>query len=98
VGPEHAAILVSKGYSKLQIQEKLWQLSKMSGSEMAQRVFIRAIHSRSAELGELNADSMLPISKKPEEIQLLVCGGPGTHTVYLPSFGNSRAVSRLVMS
>ena len=30
------------------------------------------------------------------EIQLSVCGGPGTHTVYLPSFGNSRVVSRLV--
>ena len=96
IGPEHAEILARTGYTKLQIQEKLWHLSKMPGFEMAQRDFTRAKHSRSAELGELNTDSLLPISKKPEEIQLLVCGGPGTHTVYLPSFGNSRAVSRLV--
>jgi hypothetical protein len=96
IGPEHAEILVYKGYSKLQIQEKLWHLSKMKGLEMAERDFIRAKNSRSTELGELNGDSLLPISKKPEEIQLLVCGGPGTHSVYLPSFGNSRAVSRLV--
>jgi hypothetical protein len=97
IGPEHAEILVSTGYGKLQIQEKLWHLSKMPGTEMAKRDFIRAQQSRRSELGELMPHSLLPISKKPEEIQLLVCGGPGTHTVYLPSFGNSRAVSRPVV-
>jgi hypothetical protein len=96
IGPEHAEILTCTGYRKSQIQEKLWHLSKMPALEMGKRDFIRAQHSRRTELGELNENSLLPISKKPEEIQLLVCGGPGTHTVYLPSFGNSRAVSRPV--
>jgi hypothetical protein len=39
---------------------------------------------------------MLPVSVRPEEIGILVAGGPGTHSVYVPSFGDSRAVTRVV--
>jgi hypothetical protein len=41
MGPEHAQILSQKGYSKQEIQNKLWHLSQMPGSEMAHRDFIR---------------------------------------------------------
>ena len=27
---------------------------------------------------------------------LIVAGGPGTHSVYVPCFGNSRAVTELI--
>jgi hypothetical protein len=29
---------------------------------------------------------------------LIVAGGPGTHSVYVPCFGNSRAVTREIVS
>jgi hypothetical protein len=38
----------------------------------------------------------LPISPRPEDIHLIVAGGPGTHSVYIPCFGNSRAVMRRI--
>ena len=42
----------------------------------------------------LKPEDLLAISETPEDIWLLVAGGPGTHSVYVPCFGNSRAVTR----
>jgi len=56
----------------------------------------RARASRTEELGELGPDMLLPIAPAPENILLIVAGGPGTHSVYVPCFGNSRAVTALV--
>ena len=52
------------------------------------------IDSRTAELGTIGLDTLLPISVKPEEICIMVAGGPGTHSVYVPCFGNSFAATR----
>ena len=57
----------------------------------------RARDSRTSELGELTPDMLLPISPRPEDVMLMVAGGPGTHSVYVPCFGNSRAITRVIV-
>ena len=52
--------------------------------------------SRGAELGEIGPDTLLPISRRPEDISIIVAGGPGTHSIYIPSFGNTRSVTRAI--
>jgi hypothetical protein len=94
VGPEHAAILAAAGYSKADVRKALWEATKMPGHRMALRDFERAVQSRRAELGEITTETLLPIAPAPEGIGLVVAGGPGTHSVYVPCFGNSRAVTR----
>ena len=47
-------------------------------------------------IGPIGPDTLLPISPRPEDIGIIVAGGPGTHSVYVPCFGNSRAVTREV--
>jgi len=66
----------------------------MPGARMAQRDFERAVQSRRRELGEITPDTLLPIAPAPDGIGIVVAGGPGTHSVYVPCFGNSRAVTR----
>jgi hypothetical protein len=39
---------------------------------------------------------LLPIAPRPQDIQLVVAGGPGTHSTYVPSFGLMRAVTRAI--
>jgi hypothetical protein len=94
VGPEHAAILASGGYSKAAVKEALWEATKLEGRRMALRDFERAVQSRRKELGEITPDTLLPIAPSAENIGLVVAGGTGTHSVYVPCFGNSRAVTR----
>ena len=96
IGPEHAEILKGCGLSKAELKRRLWETSKMRADRMSSKDRARAQDSRRDELGEFGPDTILPISKRPEDICIMVAGGPGTHSVYVPAFGNSRAVTLAV--
>jgi hypothetical protein len=98
LSPEHAAVFKRGGLSKAALKRDLWERSKMSAGRLSAKELERAHASRSEELGELTATTLLPISPQPEGIQIVVAGGPGTHSVYIPCFGNSRAVSREIVT
>jgi hypothetical protein len=97
IGPEHAEIFQRGGLSKADVKRHLWEQSKMRASRLSTKELERARDSRSADMGTLTPDTLLPISARPEEIMLIVAGGPGTHSVYVPCFGNSRAVTREIV-
>jgi hypothetical protein len=96
LGPEHAEVCRRGGLSKAALKRELWEHSKMSAGRLSLKELERAQASRTEELGEVTATTLLPISPRPEDIQILVAGGPGTHSFYIPCFGNSRAVTRAV--
>ena len=93
IGPEHAEILARAGYDKPALRQALWEQSKMPAGAMAQRDFERTRTSRAQELGSIGPDTLLPIARAPDDIRIVVAGGPGTHSVYVPNFGNARSVS-----
>ncbi|MBI3068403.1 MAG: hypothetical protein HYY79_05890 [Betaproteobacteria bacterium] len=94
LSPEHAQILKRDGLSKTEVKRRLWEDSKMAARRMAAKDFMRTQNARRAELGEIGPETLLPISTRSEEIGIIVAGGPGTHSVYVPSFGNTRSVTR----
>ena len=96
LSPEHAQILQRDGLSKIDVKHRLWELSKMPAHRLAAKDYQRAQHSRRSELGEIGDGSLLPISVTPDDIGIIVAGGPGTHSVYVPTFGNTRSVTREV--
>ena len=96
ISPEHAAILHEGGLSKVDVKRRLWEESKMRAGRMAHKELERTQLARSAELGTITEDTLLPASKGPEGIGIVVAGGPGTHSVYVASFGDTRAVTRAV--
>jgi hypothetical protein len=53
---------------------------------------IRAVPS----LEKIELQTRLPISVKAEDIGIIVAGGPGTHSVYVPTFGQTRAMTCVV--
>ena len=98
LAPEHAQILKRAGLSKAEVKRRLWEQSKMAASRLAVKDLERAQDARRAELGEIGPDTLLPVSTRPERIGIVVAGGPGTHSVYIPSFGDTLAVTREVES
>jgi len=94
LSPEHAEILRAAGLAKAEVKRRLWELSKMPARRMTDKDLLRVHDSRGTELGQIGPDTLLPISPRPEDIWIVVAGGPGTHSVYVPCFGNSRAVTR----
>ena len=96
LGIEHAEVFARAGWSKADVKRRLWEASKMQAGRLSAKDLERARDSRTVELGELAADTLLPISPTPDELMVIVAGGPGTHSVYIPNFGNSRAVTRAI--
>lgn len=97
IGPEHADILQAGGYDKAAVKAKLWELTKMPAGRMSVKDLLRVRESRGAEYGgKITDDTLLTIAQTPEDIMLMVAGGPGTHSVYVPCFGNSKAITREV--
>jgi len=91
---EHADILKAGGLSKQDVKRRLWELSKMPARRMTAKDLLRVESSRAKELGRIGPDTLLPVSPRPEDIWMVVAGGPGTHSTYIPSFGNTQAVTR----
>jgi hypothetical protein len=96
LSPEHVEILKAAGMSKADVKRELWDGSKLPAGRMTQKDLLRVHASRAQELGAVRPDTLLPISPRPEDIWIVVAGGPGTHSVYVPCFGNSRAVTRRI--
>jgi hypothetical protein len=96
ISPEHAQILAQAGFDKTAVKQRLWAQSKMAASRMADRDFERTRRTRREELGEITSDTLLPIAPAAARIGILVAGGEGTHSVYVPGFGNSHSVTRAV--
>lgn len=94
ISPEHAEILKAGGLAKPEVKRRLWEQSRMPARRMSAKDLLRVQASRGKELGEIGPDTLLSISRRPEDICIVVAGGPGTHSVYVPCFGNSRAVTR----
>jgi hypothetical protein len=97
VAPEHADILKAGGLTKRDVKQRLWDLSKMPAGRMSVKEILRAQASRTSEYGEIKAETLLSISPSPDDIWFIVAGGPGTHSVYVPCFGNSRAATREII-
>jgi hypothetical protein len=96
LGPEHAEIFSRAGLSKADVKRLLWEKSKMPAARMTGRDLLRVRDSRGVELGEIGPDTLLATAHRPEDIGIIVAGGPGTHSTYVPSFGNTRAVTRAI--
>jgi len=96
LAPEHSEILKAGRLSKRDIKERLWQLTRMPARHLSGKELLRAQASRADEYGDIAPHTMLSLSRTPDDIWFIVAGGPGTHSVYVPCFGNSRAVTRVI--
>lgn len=94
LSPEHADVFKRAGLTKALLKQALWDASRMPAKRFGAKELQRARDSRTHELGEITPETRVPVSPRPEDVQILVAGGPGTHSVYIPSFGNTRAVTR----
>lgn len=96
ISPEHVEILQRAGLRKTDVKYRLWEQSKMPAKRQAAKDSIRVQHTRGPELGDIGPETLLPISPRPEDIGIIIAGGPGTHSVYVPTFGQTRAATRAI--
>jgi len=96
LSPEHAHILKRDGLNKAEVKRRLWEHSKMLGSRQIAKDLARTREARRAELGEIGADTLIPISVRPEDISIVVAGGAGIQSIYVSIPAHMRSVTREV--
>ncbi|MGE5525305.1 MAG: UGSC family (seleno)protein, partial [Rhodospirillaceae bacterium] len=93
LSPQHAQLFKQAGWSKAEVKRRLWEASKMRAGRSLGSEFERLKNARAAELGDITPDTMLPISVKPDDITVIVAGGAGSHTVFVPVSAHTRSVT-----
>lgn len=97
LSPQHAQLFHREGWSKAEVKRRLWEASKLRAGRSKGSEFERMANGRRAELGEITADTLVPISEKPDDISIVVAGGPGSHSVFVPVSAHTRSVTREVI-
>ena len=94
-GPEHAHTVASGGLSKRDVQQWLFERARNRVGLLK----LRAMYKAGNWPDWVNADddeALCPIVGQPEDIHIVVTGGPGKHSAFVPTFGTSKSVTRKI--
>ena len=88
LGPEHAQTLHRDGWTVRSIQEALFERSKIHISRIS-----KENQQRWLEMDRPAVKDHYHPAGSPDDLHIVVAGGAGKHSVYIPSFGNTAAPS-----
>ncbi|MBI4319298.1 MAG: thiol-disulfide oxidoreductase [Chloroflexi bacterium] len=84
--PEHAATLAKDGYTKDDIRRYLWEHARYPAKALSKTWWDRGACRPNEDFPDVGygSQSLLPIVARPEDIQMIVCGGAGKHSQFWP--------------
>lgn len=94
IGPEHADLMASEGWSKADFKKAFWEQTRLPLSEWPKGC--KGTDKINEKIGPLSPDSLIPITLKPEQFEVLITGGDGKHSNYFPPFPGCYTTSRLI--
>jgi hypothetical protein len=92
-GPEHAKTVFGDGYGKKKIREFLFEHARVPLGDFSQENIENRFRRK---YGDASLDLLIPIFKRPEDLLIAVVGGPGKHSVVIPTFGATQAITRAI--
>ena len=96
LSPQHANLFHAAGWSKDEVKRRLWEASKMRAGRCKGSEYERLVTGRRAELGEITEDTLIPVSELADHISIMVAGGPGSHSVFVPVSAHTRSVTKAI--
>jgi hypothetical protein len=93
LGPEHAQTIAASGWSKDDFRRALWgqarvRLGAFSAENLERFALIDPARFRDAAPG-----TEVAMAARPEDVMVVVAGGPGKHSAIVPTFGATRSVT-----
>ncbi|MFT7601136.1 MAG: hypothetical protein ACI8TP_004087 [Acidimicrobiales bacterium] len=82
-GPEHAAVVASGGLSKDDVRNYVFENARVS-----RQIWERGGMAKMIDDPFIGVDPV-PVIRQPEDLIIMVVGGFGRHSSWLPTFGNS---------
>jgi len=94
-GPEHAHTIASGGMSRGDVQKYLYERARNKVGLLKLRAMYKA-ENWPDWVDQEDDEALCPIVGKPEDIHIVVTGGPGKHSAFIPTFGTSKSVTRKI--
>ena len=101
LSPEHARILAKDGFGRADTQRYLYERARIPFSTWRSAGMYRANEGKGVSplprwLAGADDKLGVPMSESPEKVHIVVVGGEGRHSAWMPSNSSSQPVSRLV--
>lgn len=94
LSPEHARLLARQGYTRDRLAGFLFEKARMPLDAFStERVERWLSKRRPVWFGPENGTGRVALADAPSDFLIGVAGGPGTHSVFIPSFGNTKSVT-----
>jgi len=101
LSPEHARLLARDGYARADVQRYLYERARIPYGIWRQGGMFRAAEAKGVSplahwLRAADDQLGVPMSDSPAAIHIVVAGGEGRHSSWMPSNSSSQPVSRVV--
>ena len=96
-GPEHAATIARDGYSKADVKKYVYEHGRVRLDAFSDENIDRRIRQWpvfKGEFTETGPERMIPVMKSAENAHIVVIGGAGKHSAYVPTFGATQPATR----
>jgi hypothetical protein len=94
LGPEHAATIAGDGFSKEQVKDFIYENARLP-LKMISEGHLQYRAKQPERYGEFIKSEMIPLAKK-EDIVIMVLGGAGKHSCFIPTFGLNNMVTKII--
>jgi hypothetical protein len=95
VGPEHAAEIAGAGFSKADVKRYLFQHVRLPIRELADRMYA-GTDPWPDWIDAKNPETLVPIVTNPEGFIIVVAGGDGRHSAWLPSWNVCQGATEVI--
>lgn len=93
--PEHAATIAGCGFSKADAKKYLYEHSRIPLSRFSMENVERRLRRKYPErYANAGLDTLVPMAAQAEDFIIIVVGGAGKHSAFIPTFGSHRPVTR----
>ncbi len=89
LGPQHAASIARSGFTKKDIKAYIYEKARLPRRLFHER-------NRRGRYPEMAEDSFVKLVPSADDIMVIVVGGTGTQSSFIPTFGKTRAITRKI--
>jgi hypothetical protein len=94
LGPEHAATVAGDGFSKEQVKDFIFQQARVPLKAVSEE-HIQYRRKSPERYGQYVDSELIPLARR-EDIVVMVLGGAGKHSCFVPTFGLSYSVTKII--
>jgi len=96
LGPEHAQTAASSGWSKQEFKRRFWDAARVPLEKFSADNIARFKLTHPERFEGAGPTTLLPFASRPEDVMVIVAGGPGKHSAIVPTFGATRSVTERI--